>query len=181
MKLICKITDEDLGFSKIRFNNPRHRYAARGLVFNKEGQIAILNKSKKNEFKLVGGGIEKSEKGETAFKREVLEETGCQIEIDKFLGICEEEKSLDNFKQTSYVYVAHVTNNTNSQHFTYKEQYEGSKLIWCDINEAMRLIQESTNKLLPSNLDGPYSVYHTKFVIKRDYEILKYYVENIIK
>ena len=137
--------------------------------------MAILNKQSKNEYKLVGGGIEKDEDPATAFQREVLEETGCQIEIVNFLGITEEYKSQDNFRQTSYVYVANVINDTGNINFTQKEIDEGSKLLWLDINDALKLIKESENKLVSSKYE---SVYHTKFIVRRDYEILKYYIDN---
>ncbi len=39
MKLICKITDEDLGESMIEMNEPRMRYGARGIVIRNDGKI----------------------------------------------------------------------------------------------------------------------------------------------
>lgn len=61
--MICikKITDEDFGINSIPFINPRHRWGARGIVFNNENKIAILHKSLKNEYKLIGGGIDENE------------------------------------------------------------------------------------------------------------------------
>lgn len=174
MKCIVDIRDEDFGITSIKMKNPRHRLGARGLVFKGE-KVAILNKQSKNEYKLIGGGIEKDEDPATAFQREVLEETGCQIEIVNFLGITEEYKSQDNFRQTSYVYVANVINDTGNFNFTQKEMDEGSKLLWLDINDALKLIKESENKLVSSKYE---SVYHTKFIVRRDYEILKYYIDN---
>lgn len=174
MNYIIKLTDENFGIKSIKIENPRHRLGARGLVF-KNGKVAILNKQSKNEYKLVGGGIEKDEDPATAFQREVLEETGCQIEIVDFLGITEEYKSQDNFRQTSYVYVANVINDTGNFNFTQKEIDEGSKLLWLDINDALKLVKESENNLVSSKYE---SVYHTKFIVRRDYEILKYYIDN---
>lgn len=172
MKCIKKLTDEDFGLDIIPFNEPRHRFGARGIVFNNENKIAILNKSLKNEYKLVGGGIKEDEDPTKAFKREVLEETGCIIEIDDCLGTIEELKSQDNFKQTSYIYVAHVIEDKKELHLTQKELDEGSKLLWLDIEDAIKLIKDSEDKLVASKYE---SVYHTKFIVRRDYEILKYY------
>ena len=155
MHCIKVLTDKDFNLEVKEFNNPRIRYGARGIVFNDKNQIAILNKANKNEYKLVGGGIEGDEDPMIAFKREVLEEAGCIIEIDKCLGTFKEEKSQGNFIQTSYVYVAHVIVDTKHQNFTQ--------------------IKDSENKLKPSKYEG---VYHTKFVVRRDYEILKYYLDN---
>lgn len=177
MNIIKTLTDEDFGITSIKMENPRHRLGARGLVF-KDEKVAILNKQSKNEYKLVGGGIEKDEDPTTAFQREVLEETGCQIEIIEFLGITEEYKSQDNFRQTSYVYVANVINDIGNFNFTQKEVDEGSNLLWLDINDALKLIKESENKLVSSKYE---SVYHTKFIVRRDYEILKYYIDNYLE
>ena len=64
-------------------NNSRLRLGARGIAIREDGKIEIFNKSNKNEYKLPGGGLEGEgeEEPEEAFKREVLEEIGCEIEI----------------------------------------------------------------------------------------------------
>lgn len=64
-------------------NNSRLRLGARGIAIREDGKIAIFNKSNKNEYKLPGGGLEGEgeEEPEEAFKREVLEEIGCEIKI----------------------------------------------------------------------------------------------------
>lgn len=142
MKCIKVITDEDFGLDIKKFDNPRVRYGARGIVFNDKNEIAILNKSNKNEYKLVGGGIEENEDPTIAFKREVLEESGCKVEIDDFLGTIKEEKSQDNFMQTSYVYVAHVLEDTKQLHLTDKEIDEGSQLLWLKIEDAIKIIKD---------------------------------------
>ena len=175
MKCIGKITDEDFGLKVIPFDNTRKRIGARGIVFNEDNKIAILNKSLKNEYKLVGGGIKEDEDPTKAFKREVLEEAGCVVEIDDCLGTFEELKSQDNFKQTSYIYVAHVIEDRKELHLTQKEIDEGAKLLWLDIEDAMKFIKESEEKLVASDYEN---VYHTKFIVRRDYAILKYYLNN---
>lgn len=181
MKCIGKITDEDFNLELIAFDNPRHRYGARGIIFNESNQIAILYKKAKNEYKLIGGGIEENEEPSMAFQREAYEEAGCLIDIDDCLGTFEELKSQDNFKQTSYIYVAHTIETGKQLHLTSKEVGEGSQLLWCSLDEAIELIKNSEDKLLPSKFESPMSVYHTKFVVHRDYEILQYYKKFILK
>lgn len=176
MKCIKIITDKDFNLKSISFDKPRHRYASRGIVLNNDGKVAILNKRKKNEYKLVGGGIEFNENPKEAFVREVYEETGCRISIVDELGVIEEEKSLDNFKQTSYIYVARVIDNTGELHLTQKEMDEGAVLLWLDINYALFLIKESLNNVNASKYED---LYHSRFIVKRDYEILKYYINYI--
>ena len=46
MSNIMTITDKDFGLDIVELNNPRIRIGARGLVFNSNNKIAILNKRK---------------------------------------------------------------------------------------------------------------------------------------
>ena len=172
MKYIKKLTDEDFDLKVKEFNNPRYRRGARGVILNGKNEIAILNKANKNEYKLIGGGIEENEEPTKAFKREALEESGCKVEIDDFLGIIREEKSQDNFIQDSNVYLAHVIEDTNKLDLTAKEKEEGARLVWLNLDDAMKLIKDSEKNIVASKYEN---VYHTKFIVRRDYAILKYY------
>ena len=174
MNYIKVLTDLDFDLKVKEFNNPRVRYGARGIVFNDNNEVAILNKANKNEYKLVGGGIEENEDPIIAFKREVLEETGCKVEIDACLGLTKEEKSQDNFIQTSYVYVAHVLEDTKHLNLTSEEIDDDSHLLWMPIDDAIKKIKDCEDALIGSKHEGNMSVYHTKFIVRRDYTILKY-------
>ena len=174
MELICKITDEDIGEKNSIMENPKLRLGARGIVIREDGKIAVFNKSNKNEYKLPGGGLEGEEKPEEAFKREVLEETGCKVEITQILGTTEEHKSLNNFKQISYVFVSKVIKDTKQLNVTEKEEDEGAKLIWETQEKALKLITECFGKLVASKYS---SIYSTKFVVLRDRKILEKYIE----
>ena len=175
MNLICKITDENIGEKTITMKDSKLRLGARGIVIRNDGKIAVFNKSNKNEYKLPGGGLEGNENPEDAFKREVLEETGCEVEIVDFLGTTEEYKSLNNFKQISYIFVGKVLKDTNHLSVTKKEKDEGAKLLWKTPEEALKLITECFDKLVPSEYS---SIYSTKFVVLRDRKILEYYIKN---
>lgn len=175
MSILFKLTDEDFGITPQEMDNCNIRLAARGIVLREDGKIALQNKSNKNEYKLVGGGMEEHENPKIAFQREVLEEAGCEIEIIKQLGITEEYKSLQNLKQTSHIFVAKVVKDINHLNLTEKEKNEGAKLLWVEPKEALKLITECYDKLLPSDYDD---VYNTRFVVLRDRKILEYYLNN---
>jgi 8-oxo-dGTP diphosphatase len=175
MKCIKIIKDEDIGLKEISFDNPTIRIGARGIVLREDGKIAIINKTLKNEFKLPGGGVEKGETPEEGFIREILEETGCLVKITDKLGTIEEHKSLDNFKQISYLFVGEVVENTNKQNLTKKEQYEGTKLVWVILEEGLELIKNSLNNLKSSKYEN---LYHSKFIVLRDKYILEYYLNK---
>ncbi|MCI5703299.1 MAG: NUDIX domain-containing protein, partial [Erysipelotrichaceae bacterium] len=154
MNCIRVLVDEDFGLKSVEFNNPRVRKGARGIIINSDGKIAVFNKASKNEYKLPGGGIDEGENPEEAFKREALEETGCEIEIINSLGTIEEHKSLDNFKQTSYIFVAKVVNDTHKLNLTQKEKDEGAQLLWVDDTEALKLITDCYDKLKESKYEN---------------------------
>ena len=173
-ELICKITDKEIGEKPVEMTNPRLRLGARGIVIREDGKIAIFNKSNKNEYKLPGGGLEDKEEPEITFKREVLEETGCEVEIIQNLGITEEYKSLYNFKQISYVFVGKVLKDTKHLNVTEKEKDEGAKLLWETPEKALELITKCYDKLIASKYE---SVYATKFIVLRDRKILERWME----
>ena len=169
------ITDKDINEKIVKFNNPRKRIAARGIILRNDGKVAIFNKMNKNEYKLPGGGVEKGEDVITAFKREMLEETGCNVEIIKYLGTIKEEKSNDNFIQISHVYVAKVISDTGKLSLTKKEIEEGGRVLWVTKREALDLISKCFNSIKPSKYEN---LYHSKFIVLRDKKIIEYYINN---
>ena len=57
-------------------------------ICERNGQILLTKKTKKNEIAMVGGGIEKDETHENCLKREFLEKSGYSIEsIDELCTI----------------------------------------------------------------------------------------------
>ena len=175
MDVLFKLTDEDIGYEYHELENPELRLAARGIVVRDDGKIAVFNKSNKNEYKLPGGGMEEDENPEEAFKREVLEETGCIIEITHILGTTEEYKAQSNFKQISYIFVGKVIEDTLQVNFTKQEKDEGAKLIWETPEKALELITDCYDKLVDSDYEN---VYSTKFVVLRDRKLLEFYMNN---
>lgn len=178
MKLIGKVTDEDLGLELFEFDNPKERFASRGIVLNDEGKIAIFNQVNKNEYKLPGGGKEEDELIEETFKREVLEETGCEVEIIDYLGYIIEEKTKNNFRQRSDVFLAKVIKDYKKLNLTKQEIDEGGKLVWLEPKEALNKIINSKDKVLGSKYDD---LYMTLFKTYRDIKILKYYLNEYKK
>ena len=75
MDILFKLTDKDIGMPEKGVEEYKTRIAARGIILNSEGKVAIQSKSNTKEYKLIGGGIEEGEEPSEGFKREVLEET----------------------------------------------------------------------------------------------------------
>lgn len=176
MQEIAIITDDDFNiFKKENNEEPEIRTGARGIVFNKEGKIAVFIKKHKNEYKLPGGGVDPNEDVEVAFKRECLEEIGYNIKIITKLGTIIEDKSQENFKQISHIFVA-KTISKEERNLTKQEEDEGAEFTWLSIEEAIEKMTSNLDNLIGSKYDN---IYRTKFMVLRDIKILEYYKKNI--
>lgn len=60
---------------------------AGGCIFNKNGEVLLQKRADCNKWGFPGGAIELGETPEMAAKREVKEETGLEIEVQKLIGI----------------------------------------------------------------------------------------------
>lgn len=178
MNILFKLTDNDIGMETKLVKEYKTRIAARGIIIRNDGMIGIQRKKNTKEYKLIGGGIEEGEEPNIAFKREVLEESGCEIEIIKELGLTEEYITMKDAKQISYIFVAKVLKDTNSVQLTEKEKNEGAELIWVTPYEALKLIKDSYMNLVSSSYSRDYDVYRMKFISLRDSKILEYYISN---
>ena len=177
MNIMFKLTDEDLGLEPKKMEKYELRTAARGFVIRDDGRIAILNKALKNEYKLIGGGVEPGEDPITAFKREALEETGCEVEIIEELGITEEYRSLRNFKQLSYIFVAKVIKDNGSLALTEHEEDDDEQLLWVYPKEAIQFVKTTYDNLIGSDY---MDLYESKFVNLKDRKLLGYYITKDI-
>lgn len=170
---IATITDADIGIkSKDNSQPPTVRLGARGIVLNSAGEVALIHKALKNEYKLPGGGIDEGEDPAAAFIRECREELGCMVEIIEELGTAVEYKSQENFKQLSFVYVAKKVDELDSRSLTDKEKDEGTEFVWLPKLQALEVMKRSLGELKQSKYD---SIYRTKFMVLRDIRILEHY------
>ena len=73
-----------------------HLVFVAALVKNEQGQILLVN-SPWRGWEYPGGLIEPGETFETALRREIREEAGVEVEIERFVGICKNvEKNIVN-------------------------------------------------------------------------------------
>lgn len=118
-------TDGDITFNRV---------AARAVLVNDDGQIAIMNFSATGLYKLPGGGVDEGEEIESALNREIREETGYQITNVQPLGRTEEDRYFCNMHQTSWCFTAAVTNFVGTD-LTPEESAAGMNLQWVDSYE----------------------------------------------
>ncbi len=168
-KLNLTISDTDIDPSYVMgdITSFSTRIAARGIVVDGES-IALLKVSKLGFYKLPGGGVEEGETIELAFKREIMEEVGCDCEIRSNLGEIIEYRDGFKLKQTSHVYVSDLVGEVGANHLEPDEQVEGFEVMWVTPVEAIKLLQSST----PTDYEG-------KFIIKRDLAIVNHFLSQV--
>ena len=144
MKQLLLLNPEKASEKEVK--NYRIREAARAVVVDKDGMIALLYISKEDCYKLPGGGLEGAEDKITALQRECKEETGCDIEIVNEIGSIVEYRKGSSFKQISYCYLVKVKGQKGISNFTEKELQEGFKTVWLPYSEAKQVLSESKTR-----------------------------------
>lgn len=128
------------------------RTAARAIVFDGQGLIALLHVARDGYYKLPGGGVEEGEDMVAGLKRECLEEIGCEIEITGEVGSTIEYWKEDVEKQTSYCYLAKLVGEKGEPNFTEPEKERNFEAIWVTYDEALELFRQSQ----PTQFEGEY-------------------------
>lgn len=117
------------------------RRAARAVVVDEQGAVALLHAKVRNYYKLPGGGIEGDEDILAALEREIKEELGCVAEIEGELGQIIEWRDATTLQQISYAYLARLKGPKGSPEFTESEIAEGFEVVWASsLQEALRLV-----------------------------------------
>lgn len=164
MELLIEISDKDLGIpynTGLNISDFDEREAARAVMF-KDDKIALIYVSKNKYHKLPGGGIEEDENIQMALEREILEETGCEIEVISEIGKSIENKYQQKKHQISFCFIAKVKSIVSNPSFTEKEKSDGFELMWVTLGEAIKLLEN----------DSPLD-YMGNFIRQRDLTFLK--------
>ena len=123
---------------------PTHLVSVAALVTNHHGEI-LLVKSPWRGWEYPGGLIEPGETFEEALHREVREESGVEIEITGFIGICKNvERNIVNIDFTARYLSG-----------TLQTSEESTEVIWATPEKAMEIIEfPLTRKRLQNMLSG---------------------------
>lgn len=141
----------------------QERQAARAIVTDQNGRVALLYVGKYRYHKLPGGGVEGDENIAQALERELLEEIGCQAEVTDQIGKIVEYRDTWDLRQTSYCYRATQVGEAGQPDFTEKERYEGFAVVWAkSLAAAIGLLEQ----------DAPQE-YGAQFIRERDLTFLK--------
>ncbi len=167
MKLIATIHPKDVGLNDVPVDvTYRERRAARAVLRDDSGRIALIHGAAEQYYKLPGGGIEDGEDIAKALEREVIEEVGTKCTTDMELGSTEEWRVDESgaLHQVSYAYLAKTVGPIGTPAFTDGELAEGFSVEWIDtLDEAVSLV-----RTIPYD-----SSTRVKFMTMRDAAILE--------
>lgn len=124
------------------------REAARAVVLDVDGKVALLHVAKENYYKLPGGGLEDVEDMMSALVRECREEIGCDIEVTGEVGSIVEYRKFCELQQISYGYLTAVKGEKGVLSFTETEIKDGFECLWVSYEEALRLVSKSAARTL---------------------------------
>lgn len=113
------------------------RTAVRAVVYDRDGNVAVLHVTKQRYHKLPGGGVEDGEDEMMALKRECREELGCDIEVTGEVGQIIEYRKMLGLKQISPCYTARVVGEKGNPSFTQEESDEGFEIQWLPLDQAL--------------------------------------------
>ncbi|WP_336775764.1 NUDIX hydrolase [Paenibacillus sp. MMO-58] len=163
--LNIKITDSDFIGGRPSYLDTVSRCAARGVLFNNRGQVAMMYMAEPDLYKLPGGGMEEGESPEEAFVREIKEETGCEAEVIRRLGFIEEHKNRNGFLQHSHCYLAKARHGEGTAALTEAEKQLGMSVQWLSVSQALDIMGKA--------VAGEEDNHSNFFMLMRDRIILK--------
>lgn len=142
MKELLHLDQYQLGIHTPTDGDIRYtRVAARAVLTDDRGRVALMHISTISVYKLPGGGVDDGENIDEGLHREVREETGYQITDECELGFVDEYRYFCGMHQISHAYTARVTRYVGTA-LTEDEAKRGMELVWVDtLDEAVRLIE----------------------------------------
>ena len=145
MKLLKKITDKDYGGpDEISYAKPRIK--VRAVLLDENGNMVLMCLPKfqfnnyNDYYMLPGGTVEDNENLEEALKREMLEETGCHINIIEELGYIEQNSAKDDNVLITYYYLTKVTGEKEPTQMTEGEIEYQTEVQWHSVEKALDIL-----------------------------------------
>ena len=158
MNLLKLLNDENITEEEIK--TFKHRRVVRVIAHDQEGKIALVHAKIRNYYELPGGGVEENETLEEGAVREVKkEEAGCDVKITGEVGIVREYLKSKELINETFCFTANVVSEKGDLRLMQDEIEEGMEIVWVDIDEAVRLL-ESTSEV--SLYATPMQVKYTK-------------------
>ena len=160
------MSDESLGIPQdgdIVERKYKFRKSARAVLFNDKEEISLQLVGRLNYYKLPGGGVDPGETVEEALIREIKEEVGCKIRIEKEIGITIEYRVKHDLLHISYGYIGHVDGEIGEPEYEQGEIDDGFKPLWVPLDKAIEMVDPT----------APLEDYQSKFIVLRENTLLK--------
>ncbi len=150
MDVILNLKDDQYEYIKITHT----RKIARAVVINEFNKVCLMHLNRNDDFgsydyyETPGGGVKDKEDISAAVLREVKEETGCVCQVLKEVGIVSDYYNKIYRHNLNYYYLLKVISYGEKE----LEEYEKdifSEIIWVDIDEAIRLLENMDDKMIP--------------------------------
>jgi nucleoside triphosphatase len=115
------------------------------LVVNSAGEVLIVRSSKWNDkYTVPGGHIELGERAEDAIKREVKEETGLDVEVEKLLLVQQAIYPEHYYRHEHFVFMDYLCRAKTTD--VRLDGRELQRSIWITPEEALKLDMEEYTK-----------------------------------
>ena len=141
------------------------RTACRWVIIDENGMTPLLFVSRENYYKLPGWWMEWDEDKIETLKREVKEETWCDIENIKEIWQAIEKNSTRS--QTSYCFIWKVIKKWNTE-YTADEIYDWFALTWVKLDEALSVMRD----IVPTTENGKRKQERESFILEKAIEEL---------
>lgn len=138
MKTLAFFNEENV--SEKNIGNLRKHQATRGVIFDHKGLVCLLYSKKHGWYELPGGAIEGTETREAAFLRECKEESGCEVEIVKDLGVTFEVRFKYDLLVETFCYLARVEGEKGNPDMADDEKELGLEVLWFEPTEAASIL-----------------------------------------
>ena len=168
MKPIVVLRDEDIFpvnyVHKQDKALPLKRVAVRVIVFDSDERVALCG----TLYQLLpGGGVENNETLEQSAIREVLEEVGCKVKIENYIGFIEEFRDGGERYQITHCFSAKVIGEKGAPQTSQKDEL-GMKVYWHNIEETQDLLEKQVQSI-------PFSSYNSCFNARLSLAFIKEY------
>lgn len=173
MELLAEFSDKEFGLDTPIPEKYQVRRSASAVLFNSDGRVAMEHATKRQYYKLPGGTMVAGESVEQGLRREVLEETGCEILIGKPIGLVIESRDRRATTKITYCFIATVIGAPENRNLDEYEVEEGFETVWVPINEAIRLLEnEPQGQMDEQHYDAMFRAARETLLLKKAKEII---------
>jgi 8-oxo-dGTP diphosphatase len=126
-------------FLTARLVRPRFRAAVAAIIFDEQGRILLFKHTyRKFEWGLPAGGLEHREQPRDAIRREFLEETGMELEVERLLTAVSARED----HHISMIYLCRITGGE------FKESHEISEMKYFAVHELPAMMLTAEKELI---------------------------------